>query len=240
MNKKLFDALRTQKHMTLERMSEKTGIPVSTLTKISAGYVDTSFHNMCRIAQALECSLDELTDQSPYSVSSSDRELLRKYHQLTDYSQNVIRMLLEMNLPAHRDSVVSSRKISCIHPTLCLSDSFAPDCYTTTQLTVPVSTLYGTADFAFHVPHHYLAPTFCMHDIVYLQYRFPEAGHIGLFQYDNQIFFRRFCPEYDGTGGIYLKPIQFDSCPAKRYDSKKLQCLGAVIAAQHAGIQSHR
>lgn len=239
MNKKLFDALRAQKHITLEQLSEKTGIPVSTLTKISAGYVDTSFHNMCRIAQALNCSLDELTDNSPSSISSNDRELLRKYHQLTDHSKNAIRMLLEMNLPSEQNTPVPSHPISCIQPTLCLGDGFAPDCYTTTLITVPDNTLYGTADFAFHVPSHYLAPIFCIHDIVYLQYHFPESGHIGLFQYDNKIFFSRFCPEYDSNGGIYLKPIQFDSCPSKRYDSQKLQCLGAVIAAQHTGMQSY-
>lgn len=238
MNKKLFDALRAKKHMTLEHLSEKTHIPVSTLTKISAGYVDTSFHNMCRIAKALDCSLDDLTDNAPSSITNNDRELLRKYHQLTDHNKNAIQMLLEMHLPVKTETTVSTHQISCIHPTLCQGDGFASDCYTTTFITVADNTIYATADFAFHVSSYYLAPTFCMHDIVYLQYQFPETGHIGLFQYDNKLFFGRFCPQYDCSGGIYLKPIQFDNCPAKRYDSQKLQCLGAVITAQHAGMQS--
>ncbi len=240
MNKKLFDALRAQKHMTLEQLSEYTQIPVSTLTKISAGYVDTSFHNMCRIARALDCSLDELTDSTSSVFTTEDRELLRKYHQLTEHNKNAIRMLLEMHLSDEKETQVSHHQISCIHPTLFQGDGFASDCYTTTFIPVSENTIYGTADFAFHVSSYYLAPTFCMHDIVYLQYRFPEIGQIGLFQHENKLFFGRFCPEYDSTGGIYLKPIQFPNCPAKRYDNKKLQCLGAVITAQHTGMQSYQ
>ena len=58
MNKKKFDTLRKEQHITLEQLAELTGISVSTLTKISAGYIDTSFQNMCKIAHALHCSLD--------------------------------------------------------------------------------------------------------------------------------------------------------------------------------------
>lgn len=64
MNKEYFDRIRFNRHISLEKLSELTMIPMSTLAKISAGTIDTSFEKMCRIAQALECSLDELADTS--------------------------------------------------------------------------------------------------------------------------------------------------------------------------------
>lgn len=235
MNKKLFDTLRYRKHMTLEQLSEKTGIPVSTLTKISAGYVKTSFHNMCLIAKALECSLDEFTENCPSAISDDDRKLLHKYHQLNNYGKNVAQMLLDMNLLHQKNDISTSyHQIFCIHPTIYQGDTFTPNCYTMEPIMVPDQTLYGNADFALQIPFHNLSPVFCLHDTLYLHYRFPGIGEIGLFQSMKKIFFGRVCP---GNEGLYLKPVQFDSCPPKYYDQHSINCLGTVYAIQHTAAQ---
>ncbi|MBQ7433451.1 MAG: helix-turn-helix transcriptional regulator [Lachnospiraceae bacterium] len=97
MNKKKFDTLRKEQHITLEQLAELTGISVSTLTKISAGYIDTSFQNMCKIAHALHCSLDEFTEEDTI-FSEEDRELIYKYHQLSLIGQKVAKALLDKEL----------------------------------------------------------------------------------------------------------------------------------------------
>ena len=103
MNKQRFDILRKEKQMTLEQLSEQTGIPVSTLTKISAGYTNTSFSNMCKIALVLHCSLDEFMEEETGIplITSEDRELLSKYHQLSSLGQDIAKSLLDRSL-AHQ------------------------------------------------------------------------------------------------------------------------------------------
>lgn len=235
MNKKQFDALRHKKKMTLEQLSEKTDIPVSTLTKISAGYTEPSFQKMCRIAQALDCSLDDFTENSSSSVSKDDRELLHKYHNLTDHSKTTIQMLLKQMSLTHSETVQtpSSHTILCIQPTFFHGDAFQSESYSTNMILVSDHTIYGKADFALQVATYSFSPIFCIHDILYLQYRFPEVREIGLFQYDDKLFLRRLSPESDKLGGIYLKPIQFEHSTPERYDSQNLQCLGTVFASQH-------
>lgn len=240
MNKKQFDAIRHKKKITLEQLSEKTDIPVSTLTKISAGYIEPSFQKMCRIAQALECSLDDFTGNSSSTVSNDDRELLHKYHNLTDHSKTAIQMLLkQMSLHPENSPTPSSHKILCIQPTFFHGDAFQSEAYATNMIFVSDHTIYGKADFALQIATYGFSPIFCIHDILYLQYRFPEVMEIGLFQYDNQLFLRRLSPESDRFGGIYLKPIQFEHSTPERYDSHNLQCLGTVFTSQHtSNIQS--
>lgn len=241
MNKKQFDTLRHQKNLTLEQLSEKTGIPVSTLTKISAGYVQTSFQNMYRISKALECSLDALTEDGFAPVSMDDRKLLYQYHGLTNHAKNTVQMLLQM----HQTNPISgqntaSHPIFCIQPTFFHGDSFLPDCYTCTQIDVLEHSIYDKADFALRFSSYSLSPVFCFNDLIYLQYRFPEVTEIGLFQYQNKLFLRRFSSKIDAQGGIYLTPVQFEHCKPQRYESHELKCLGTVLASQHDSPQTSR
>jgi len=57
--------IRKQRGMTIEELSERSGIPVSTLKKISAGITtNPSLDTVKAIARALDCTLDDLADDS--------------------------------------------------------------------------------------------------------------------------------------------------------------------------------
>lgn len=230
MNKQKFDSLRKAKHLTLEQLSEKTDISVSTLTKISAGYIDTSFQNMCRIADALECALDDLTDRNYQSVSAEEIELLQKYRDLTPYGQNVANALLDMNLLHQKNNESASgacHEIMCMEPTVYHGDAFSPGCYIMAPYTVHDDSLYGKADFAVHIPFHDLSPVFCHDDIVFLRRSFPKNGEIGMFQNKQKVFFSR-CFEHGDH--ISLQQIQIADSPKIPFDRNSLNCFGTVFA----------
>ena len=62
MKREVLNRIRQRKGVTIEQLSERTDIPVSTLSKICAGITNTSFDNMSKIAAALNCSLDLFSD----------------------------------------------------------------------------------------------------------------------------------------------------------------------------------
>lgn len=78
--------LRKQKGMSLDELSEKSGIPIGTLSKISAGITkDPKLETVKSIARALNCSLEEFDDyHSDSLLTNKEKELLSKYRVLDD------------------------------------------------------------------------------------------------------------------------------------------------------------
>ena len=53
--------IRKLKHLTIEDLSEKSNVPISTVKKICAGITtNPSLDTMIALARALECTLDDL------------------------------------------------------------------------------------------------------------------------------------------------------------------------------------
>ena len=58
---KKLQELKSEKHMTIQEISEKSGVPSSTVSRIFSGQTDNpSFQNICDIVNAMEGSMDEL------------------------------------------------------------------------------------------------------------------------------------------------------------------------------------
>ena len=58
--------IKTEKKITNEKLSELTGIPLGTLSKIMAGISDSpKLSNMVLIAEALGCTLDYIVTGTP-------------------------------------------------------------------------------------------------------------------------------------------------------------------------------
>lgn len=61
--------LRKQKGMSVEELANKSGVPLGTLSKISAGITkDPKLETIKAIARALECSLEEFDDYDSDSI----------------------------------------------------------------------------------------------------------------------------------------------------------------------------
>ena len=66
--------VKNEKKITNEKLSELTGIPLSTLSKILAGISDSpKLSNMVLIAHALDCTLDYIVSGTPQNNRRIER-----------------------------------------------------------------------------------------------------------------------------------------------------------------------
>ena len=93
--------LKSEKKITNDRLSELTGIPLGTLSKILAGISDSpKLVNIVAIAQALDCSLDYLISGSPentnnYTLNPQEMRLVESFRQLDTHGQELVLLVLD-------------------------------------------------------------------------------------------------------------------------------------------------
>ena len=110
--------VKNEKKITNEKLSELTGIPLSTLSKILAGISDSpKLSNMVLIARALECTLDYIVSGTPqnnnnYTLSSEEIEFIEIYRQLDHYGKDLVEVVAQKELD--RIGVLSEERSSAI------------------------------------------------------------------------------------------------------------------------------
>lgn len=93
--------VKAEKKITNERLSEITGIPLSTVSKILAGISDSpKLSNMVLIARALDCTLDYIVSGVPqnnnnYTLSEKEIELIENYRQLDYYGKDLVDVVIQ-------------------------------------------------------------------------------------------------------------------------------------------------
>lgn len=98
MGLEMIKIFRKEKGLTLEDLSEKSGVPVSTIKKISAGItIDPNLSTVKAIASALGCTLDDFSDGSPFgnSVTTKELKLIKKYRIIDEHGQKAVDMILD-------------------------------------------------------------------------------------------------------------------------------------------------
>ena len=92
--------IKSEKKITNDRLSELTGIPLGTLSKILAGISDSpKLSNIVAIAEALECSLDYIVsgvaqNTNNYTLSFEEIELIEDFRSLDTHSKELTRMVI--------------------------------------------------------------------------------------------------------------------------------------------------
>jgi SOS-response transcriptional repressor LexA/DNA-binding Xre family transcriptional regulator len=93
--------LKSEKKITNERLSELTGIPLGTLSKIMAGISDSpKLSNIIAICDALECSLDYIVSGKPenhnnYTLDDNEIRLIEDYRKLDDYGRELVSLVVD-------------------------------------------------------------------------------------------------------------------------------------------------
>lgn len=99
MGLEMIGVFRKEKEMTLDELAEKSGVPVSTIKKISAGITtDPNLSTVQAIADALECTVDDLSNTSRFvdTFSISERKLIKKYRSLDPYGKKAVDSVLDI------------------------------------------------------------------------------------------------------------------------------------------------
>lgn len=96
--------VKNEKKITNEKLSELTGIPLSTVSKILAGISDSpKLSNMVLIARALGCTLDYIVSGTPennnnYTLSEKEIEFIEVYRQLDFYGKDLVNTVAQKEL----------------------------------------------------------------------------------------------------------------------------------------------
>ena len=107
--------VKAEKKITNERLSELTGIPLSTVSKILAGISDSpKLSNMVLIARALGCTLDYIVSGTPqnnnnYTLTDHEIELVEKYRQLDGYGKDLVDIVTQKELD--RVGMISEKSV---------------------------------------------------------------------------------------------------------------------------------
>lgn len=93
--------LKSEKKMTNERLAERSGIPLGTLSKMLAGMSDSpKLSNIVAICRALDCSVEYIVSGTPENRNNSllDEEelwLVEHYRLLDGYGKELTRLIIE-------------------------------------------------------------------------------------------------------------------------------------------------
>lgn len=93
--------LKSEKKITNDRLSELTGIPLGTLSKIMAGISDSpKLSNIIAICDALGCTLDYIVSGTPentnnYTLSVSEIEFIENYRSLDEHGREMVSLIAE-------------------------------------------------------------------------------------------------------------------------------------------------
>ncbi len=94
------NALRKAQGFSIEDLSKRSGVPLGTLSKITAGITkNPNIDTVIAIANALHCTLDDLSDQPqsmPRKVTKEEYKLLDKYHALDLKGKHTINTILDV------------------------------------------------------------------------------------------------------------------------------------------------
>ena len=108
--------LKSQKKITNDMLSDMTGIPLGTLSKILAGISDSpKLSNIVSICAALDCSLDYILTGIPentnnYTLDEDEIDFIEDYRRLDRYGKELVAMVAskeaervnEMGAPAEK------------------------------------------------------------------------------------------------------------------------------------------
>ena len=94
--------LKSSRKITNDKLSEMTGIPLGTLSKLLAGISDSpKLSNIVAISRALDCSLDWLITGVPentnnYTLEPAEMTLVENYRGLDGYGRTLVMAVVEL------------------------------------------------------------------------------------------------------------------------------------------------
>ena len=87
--------LKDQSNLTTKQISDLSGIPESTISRILSGQTDNpAFDTVCAIVKAMGGSLDRLTDTGTDSDSTDVSALIALYEKIVSEKNRYIKMLI--------------------------------------------------------------------------------------------------------------------------------------------------
>ena len=108
--------IKSERRITNEELSDMTGIPLGTLSKILAGISDSpKLSNIVAICSALGCTLDYIVSGTPennnnYTLAEGEIRLVENFRMLDAHGKEMVTLVLEKECDRARSEQYSSEK----------------------------------------------------------------------------------------------------------------------------------
>ncbi len=243
--------LKSEKKITNDKLSELTGIPLGTLSKIMAGISDSpKLSNIVAIADALGCSLDYIVSGTPenshnYTLTPEEMDFIEAYRELDSHSKELVSMVVKKeserigfgSAPSVGGSKKSAKILSSPSSSAgvgkrtlllySLSVSAGTGVYLddtqTTEISVPDNERTRTADFALRINGNSMEPKYHDGDIVLVEDTDSvEVGELGIFVLDGNGYFKQY-------GGDRLISLNKDYGDILLQGYSEVVCCGRVV-----------
>ena len=113
--------IKSEKKITNDKLSELTGIPLGTLSKLLAGMNDSpKLSNVIAIAKALDCSIDYLVSGTPqndgnYTLNDEEIEFIKKYRELDACGRDIASFVVDREFARINEVKVDSEPVRTAH-----------------------------------------------------------------------------------------------------------------------------
>ncbi len=244
--------LKSEKKITNDRLSELTGIPLGTLSKIMAGISDSpKLANIVAIAEVLGCSLDYIVNGTPdndhnYTLAPEEMDFIELYRTLDTHSRELVKLVAvkESERPQSISQGAVQREVRKKAKVLKTPASmrtagkrnimlydFAVSAGTgvylddaqATEISVPDNDRTRTADFALRISGNSMEPRYHDGDIVLVEDTDAvEVGELGIFVLDGNGYFKQF-------GGDRLISLNEDYGDILLRGYSEVVCCGRVV-----------
>jgi SOS-response transcriptional repressor LexA/DNA-binding Xre family transcriptional regulator len=239
--------LKSEQKITNDRLSEMTGIPLGTLSKILAGISDSpKLSNIISICEALGCSIDYIVtgkEDNPnnYLLDDGEIQLIESYRELDEHGKELVVLVLDKErerLKKESYGIGTSRAAKVLDApavysglrSLTLYDlpvSAGPgeflDGGEFETIRVPDGPATREASFALRISGDSMLPKYRDGDVVIVKgCESVEPDELGIFILDNSSYFKK----YGGDRLISLNPAYAD-IPLAQFTS--VSCIGKVL-----------
>ena len=241
--------LKNERKITNQRLSELTGIPIGTLSKILAGISDSpKLSNIISICEALGCSIDYIVtgkEENPnnYLLDDGEIQLIESYRELDEHGKELVVLVLDKERErltkesyglgggmSRTAKVLDGSSLYVGKRSLPLYDlpvSAGPgeflDSANYETIRVPDGPATRNASYALRISGNSMSPKYLDGDILIVEKRDSvDYGDLGIFVLDNSGYFKKF----GGDRLISLNP-EYSDILLSQFAS--VSCLGRVL-----------
>ncbi len=224
-------AIKKEKNVTTDILSERTGIAKGTLNKLLTGQTrNPAYDTIKRIAEALGTSVSYIA----YGVddNSSYGELFEKYSKLDQKGKEAVAKTVDAQLArmenersAAAAQIGKKRKIFIYDVPVSAGLGSFLDSSPSQSVTLEVNEITDRADYAVRVSGDSMEPRFFDGDIVIVEScgQIPE-GKVGIFLYNGESYIKKF-------GGDRLRSVNPKYKDMVFKEGDDVTCLGLVLGS---------
>lgn len=219
--------LMAERNMSIQDLSDSSGIPLETLRNIYYKKVkDPKVSTIFRLAQTFGVSMDNLLGDEKYVKYDADEvEVIRNYRSCGHHGKSIIKLVSRFESTAAKKEREgeSKHRIPCLIPVGKVEDGI----YYNTCNVVDEYTNIEAAYLSIEITSNYFAPAYCMGDHILIENRFPEEGERAVFTDGIKAYFRLF--ERDGDKYI-LKCLNGRGKDIFLNRMDEMDCIGTCIS----------